>query len=50
MKKEELVYIVGGASISGSMISAIYSVFVFLLDLGERAGSVIRRYRTGKYC
>jgi hypothetical protein len=50
MTKEELVNVVGGASITGSMLSAIIKGINSLLDLGRSLGSAIRRLRNNTIC
>jgi len=42
--------IVGGASISASMINGIVRGVTLILELGRSLGSAIRRYQLKKWC
>jgi hypothetical protein len=48
MEDNELKLIVGG--ISGTLINSITDAFEFILDLGRKVGSAIRRARDGNKC
>ena len=50
MKKEELLQIVGGASITGTLLSSIYKVGNMIFEVGRSLGSAIRRAIGGKMC
>lgn len=50
MNKEELLQIVGGISITGTLLTSIYKVGIFVLDTGRSLGSAIRRISGGSMC
>lgn len=50
MEDKSLNLVVGGASISGSLVSAVRLAVDFIYDLGRKLGSAIRRYRNKTYC
>lgn len=51
LKKEELLNVSGGASISySSMINAISKGINTFLELGRSVGSAIRRIHSGSIC
>lgn len=50
MKKEELLQIVGGVSITGTLLSSIYKVGNMIFEVGRSLGSAIRRIAGGMMC
>lgn len=50
MRREELIEIKGGASISGTVINALVKGLSVIVDLGRSLGSAIRRYKVKEYC
>lgn len=50
MKKEELLQIVGGVSITGTLLSSMYKVGNLIFEIGRSLGSAIRRAVGGKMC
>lgn len=46
----ELDKVVGGESISGSVISAFTNIIKLLMDAGRSVGSAIRRVTEGNLC
>ena len=50
LQKEELLNIVGGVSITASLINSIYRGINSILDLGRSLGSAIRRLSGGSMC
>ena len=50
LTKEELIYIYGGLSISGSLINALVKGLNTFLDLGRSLGTAIRRIVTSFVC
>lgn len=50
MKKEELLQVVGGVSITGTLLSSIYKVGNLIFEIGRSLGSAIRRAVGGKMC
>ncbi len=50
LKKEEMLYISGGASISASFLNALSRAVTTLVDLGRSLGTSIRRTISGKVC
>ena len=50
MDKNELLQIVGGASITGTLLSSIYKVGNLVFDIGRSLGSAIRRAIGGSMC
>jgi len=50
MANYELIEIRGGASLSGTVISAIVRAFSLALELGRSLGTALRRNKTKNYC
>lgn len=50
IKKQELLMIIGGASISGAIINAFVRGINSLLDLGRSLGTAIRRIGSNTIC
>ena len=50
MRKEELVLIVGGSSISGTVLNAVIRAVNAALEVGRSLGTAIRRIRTKQVC
>ena len=50
LKKEEMIKIEGGASISATMLGAIYKIVETIYNIGDALGSSIRRTIEGKKC
>ncbi len=50
LEKKEMLEISGGASLTASMLSAIYHTIEVLYKIGESLGSYIRRKISGKMC
>lgn len=50
LEKQELLQIVGGISITGSLISAIHRGISVIMDVGRSLGSAIRRMFGGTMC
>lgn len=50
MKNEEMLLIVGGAGISGTLINAFSRLVTTLLSIGQVIGSAIRRLQTKTTC
>ena len=50
LEKQELLQIVGGISITGSLISAIHRGISTIMDVGRSLGSAIRRAISGSMC
>lgn len=50
LKKEELLLIVGGISITGTLINSIVRGINSILDLGRSLGTAIRRVVSGSVC
>ena len=50
IKKQELVKIKGGGSISGTLLNSIVRGINALLDLGRSFGSAIRRLGSNNLC
>lgn len=50
MKKEELLQIVGGVNITGTLLTSIYKVGNLIFEVGRSLGSAIRRSVGGKMC
>lgn len=44
LEKEELLQIVGGINITGTLINALYKGINTIMDIGRSLGSAIRRY------
>lgn len=50
MNREELILVVGGASISGTVLNAVVRAVNAALEVGRSLGTAIRRIKTGQYC
>lgn len=50
LKKEDLLMICGGATLSGTLINAIARGINVLLDLGRSLGTAIRRINSNSIC
>ena len=50
LNESELNYIVGGASLSGTLLNSVSKLINTLLDLGRTVGSSIRYWRSKKTC
>lgn len=50
MKKEELVLIVGGSSITGTVLNAVIRAVNAALEVGRSLGTAIRRIKTRQIC
>ncbi len=50
MGKEELLKIVGGINITGTLLSNVYKLGGLILDAGRSLGSAIRRIVGGSMC
>lgn len=50
IRKEEMLKIEGGTSITGSMLNAIYKTIDLIYSIGESLGSYIRRAVEKKVC
>ncbi len=50
LNKEDLLEIVGGASISGTLINAFVRAVNIALDVGRSLGTAIRRVISGQIC
>jgi hypothetical protein len=50
LSKEELIQIVGGASISGTLINSFVRAINAAMDVGRSLGSAIRRVIAGTKC
>lgn len=50
LNRRELFSIVGGISISGTLINAFVRGINAILDLGRSLGTAIRRIRSGSIC
>lgn len=50
MRKEELVLIVGGSSISGTVLNAVIRAVNAALEVGRSLGTAIRRIRARQVC
>ncbi len=50
LEKQELLQIVGGISITGSLLSAIQRGISVIMDVGRSLGSAIRRMFGGTMC
>lgn len=50
LKDQNLEEIVGGATISGTIINAFTNVIKVLIDAGKGVGSAIRRMHDDKMC
>ena len=50
LNKNQLINIVGGINISGTLINSIVKGINAILDLGRSLGSSIRRIKSGNIC
>lgn len=50
LEKEELLQVVGGIDITGSLLSSIYRGIETIMDVGRSLGSAIRRALEGSKC
>lgn len=50
IKDTELMKIVGGISITGTLINAIYKAANTIMDIGRALGTAIRRAISGNIC
>lgn len=50
MRNEELVLIVGGSTISGTVINAVMRVVNAALEVGRSLGTAIRRIKSRQLC
>ncbi len=50
MREEELVLIVGGTSISGTVLNAVIRAVNAALEVGRSLGTAIRRIRSRQMC
>lgn len=50
LEKEELLQVVGGIDITGTLISSLYKAISTVMDVGRSLGSAIRRAIGGKFC
>ena len=50
LEKEELLKVIGGISITGTLINSIYRGINCILELGRSLGSAIRRIKGGNMC
>lgn len=50
LSNNELLYVVGGASISGTIVNAFVSVYKTLYGFGQNFGSSLRRIYKKKLC
>ena len=50
MRKEELFLIVGGSSISGTVLNAVIRAVNAALEVGRSLGTAIRRIKTRQLC
>lgn len=50
LNKNQLLNIVGGISISGTLINSIVKGVNAIFDIGRSIGSAIRRIRSGNVC
>lgn len=50
LKKDEMLKIEGGASLSAAMLGSIYKTINAIFNIGEALGSYIRRKVEGKMC
>lgn len=50
LDKKELLNIVGGISITSSLINSIYRGINSILELGRSLGSALRRIKGGNMC
>ena len=50
LNNKEMLNIIGGGSITGSMLNAIYKIIDTVYSIGESLGSYIRRAVEKKMC
>ena len=50
LTEEELITLVGGFSITGTIINAFTSAGKFIYSMGQHFGGAIRRISTNKMC
>lgn len=50
LSEYELNCLIGGASISGTLLNSVSKLITTLLDLGRTIGSSIRYWKSGKSC
>lgn len=50
LNKKEMLEIEGAASVSATMISAVYKIVGLVYEVGQALGSYIRRKSEGKMC
>ena len=50
MEKNELLQIIGGVNITGTLLSSIYKVGNLIFEIGRSLGSAIRRVSSGSMC
>ena len=50
IEKKELMQIVGGISITGTLLNSIYKSINTIMDVGRSLGSAIRRFIGGNMC
>lgn len=50
LEKQELLQIVGGFTLSGTFINAIYKAASTIMDIGRAFGTSIRRSISGNIC
>lgn len=50
LKEQEMESIIGGGTISSSVINAIAKIIDTIYNLGNQTGSGIRRLTSGEYC
>ncbi len=50
LSKQELLHIVGGKSISGTIVNAFTSAFKTVYSFGQDFGGALRRFKSRKLC
>lgn len=50
LSNKEMLNIVGGGSVTGSMLTAVYKIIDTIYSIGESLGSYIRRAVEKKMC
>lgn len=50
LETNELIQIIGGTSITGSLINAVGTIIKTILDVSRRVGSFIRRWQDQSFC
>ena len=50
ISNKELLCIIGGASITGTLINSLARSAEIILDVGRSLGSAIRRFSSGRLC